>query len=290
MKAIQTERLTKVFPGGITAVEDLTLEVDQGQIFGLLGPNGAGKTTTLRLLNGTLLPSNGSSTVLGWDSRREEVRSHTATLAEEAKMYEHLSVMENLHFFARMYEVTGGDAEVRIRELLKRMRLWEKRDAKLGSFSTGMKKRVYLVRTLLHRPRILFLDEPTSGLDPEAAGQVTDLIRTLAREQGVSVFLCTHNLVLAERICNIFAFLREGRLQALGSKEQLLEATLEDKRVQVRTVSSTSVHPFAREEQIDRIIRNLQQEGQKIVEVRILRPSLEDVYFRTVGRREDELV
>jgi ABC-2 type transport system ATP-binding protein len=290
MQAIQTDRLTKVFPGGITAVEDVTLQVEQGQIFGFLGPNGAGKTTTLRLLNGTLLPSSGSSSVLGRDSREEEVRSRTATLAEEAKMYEYMSVLQNLRFFARMYDLSAVDAEERIRELLERMRLWEKRGAKLGSFSTGMKKRIYLARTLLHRPEILFLDEPTSGLDPEAAGRVTDLIRTLAREQGVSVFLCTHNLVLAERICDIFALLREGKLRAMGSKEQLLESTLEEKRVRIRTVKTTSEHPFTREDEIDRIIRKLQGNGEKIVEVRILRPSLEDVYFRTVGRSEDEVV
>jgi ABC-2 type transport system ATP-binding protein len=290
MIAIQTEGLTKVFPGGITAVRDLSIEVKRGQIFGFLGPNGAGKTTTLRLLNGTLLPTGGSSFVLGRDSREEGVRSRTATLAEEARMYEHMSVLDNLRFFARMYSMTAGDAEKRIRELLERMHLWEKCNAKLGSFSTGMKKRVYLARTLLHRPEILFLDEPTSGLDPEAALQVTDLIRTLAREQGVSVFLCTHNLVLAERICDIFAFLREGTLQAMGNKEQLLESNFEDKRVRIRTVESTSVQSFTEEDEIDRIVRGLQSKGEKIVEVRILRPSLEDVYFRTVGRNEDELV
>jgi len=289
MIAIQTDGLTKVFPGGITALEDLTLQIEQGQIFGFLGPNGAGKTTTIRLLNGTLLPSGGSSSVLGRDSRDEEVRSRTATLAEEAKMYEHMSVRQNLRFFARMYGLSSTDAEARIQELLERMRLWEKRDAKLGSFSTGMKKRVYLARTLLHRPEILFLDEPTSGLDPEAAAQVTDLIRTLAREQGVSVFLCTHNLVLAERICDVFALLRQGRLQAVGSKEQLLENTLEDKQVRIRTLGSTALHSFTREDEIDRIVREQQGRGEKIVEVQILRPSLEDVYFRTVGRSEDEL-
>jgi len=200
-----------------------------------------------------------------------------------------MSVRQNLRFFARMYGLSATDAETRIRELLERMRLWEKREAKLGSFSTGMKKRVYLARTLLHRPEILFLDEPTSGLDPEAAGQVTDLIRTLAREQGVSVFLCTHNLVLAERICDVFALLRQGRLQAVGSKQQLLENTLEDKRVRIRTLGSTALHSFTREDEIDRIVREQQGRGEKIVEVQILRPSLEDVYFRTVGRSEDEL-
>ncbi|UCF97912.1 MAG: ABC transporter ATP-binding protein [Spirochaetaceae bacterium] len=288
MTAIQTFKLTKVFPGGITAVKDLTFQVKRGQIFGFLGPNGAGKTTTLRLLNGTLNPSGGSSTVLGSDSREEAVRSRTATLAEEARMYEHMSVIQNLRFFGRMYDLSADKAERRIRELLQRMGLWEKRTLKLGSFSTGLKKRVYLARTLLHHPEILFLDEPTSGLDPEAALQVTDLIRTLAREQEVSVFLCTHNLFLAERICDVFGFLREGMLQALGSADDLIQANFEDKKVEIRTLSSSSLHSFTSEEEIDGIIRGKQEAGEKIAEVRILRPSLEDVYFRTVGRKQDE--
>jgi ABC-2 type transport system ATP-binding protein len=290
MKAIQADGLTKIFPGGIAAVRDLTLEVEGGQIFGFLGPNGAGKTTTLRLLNGTLLPSGGSSTVLGRSSRDEEVRSRTATLAEEAKMYEHMSVQENLRFFARMYDLSAQEAQRRLHELLERMHLWDKRDRKLGSFSTGMKKRVYLARTLLHSPEILFLDEPTSGLDPEAAGQVTDLIRSLAREQGVSVFLCTHNLVLAERICDVFAFLRAGTLRAIGSRERLLQSNQEEKKVRIRTLDSSTLHTFGKEDEIDGIVRQLQGGGEKIVEVQILRPTLEDVYFRTVGRSEDELV
>ena len=290
MTAVRADGLTKTFPGGITAVRDLTFEVEEGQIFGFLGPNGAGKTTTLRLLNGTLIPSSGSSTVLGRDSSEAEVRSRTATLAEEARMYEHMSVIDNLRFFARMYDMCGGEAEARIRGLLERMHLWGKHSLKLGSFSTGMKKRVYLARALLHRPQILFLDEPTSGLDPEAALQVTDLIRTLASEQRVSVFLCTHNLFLAERICDVFALLREGTLRALGSKERLIQSHFVEKKVEIRTTDSTSVYPFKEEVEIDRLLRNLQEKGKAIVEVHILRPSLEDVYFRTVGRGRDELV
>ncbi len=282
MIAIQTDKLTKVFPNNVTAVSDLTLEVQQGEVFGLLGPNGSGKTTTVRLMNGTLDPSSGSSIVLGQDSRKEEVRSLTATLAEEARMYEHMSVIDNLRFFARMYSLAAEAAERRIEELLVRMRLWEKRELKLGSFSTGMKKRVYLVRTLLHNPQVLFLDEPTSGLDPEAALEVTDLIKNLTVEQNVTVFLCTHNLFLAERICDAFGFLFEGKLKAIGSKRDLVEAYTNESKVKVRTASSLFERSFTAEEEIDDIIRSLQEKGEKIVEVNIVRPTLEDVYFHAI--------
>jgi ABC-2 type transport system ATP-binding protein len=285
--AIYAQGLTKIFDGRIRAVSALDLQVESGTIFGFLGPNGAGKTTTIRLLNGTLAPTAGTSRILGLESREEEIRRRTATLAEEARMYEHMSVQDNLRFFAAMYDLPSSEAEARIRTLLERMKLWEKRELKLGSFSTGMKKRVYLTRTLLHRPEIVFLDEPTSGLDPEAATQVTDLIRTLARERGTTVFLCTHNLFLAERICDGFGFIRSGELVAVGSREELTRGHTDQLEVEIRTDRGTERFGYREEGEIDGLIRSLQQQGKRIVEARLLRPTLEEVYFRTIGRNHE---
>jgi ABC-2 type transport system ATP-binding protein len=287
MTAIHAQGLTKIFDGRIRAVSSLSLEVDSGTIFGFLGPNGAGKTTTIRLLNGTLTPTAGTSRVLGLESRDEEIRRRTATLAEEARMYEHLSVQENLRFFAAMYDLPSRESEQRIRALLDRMGLWEKREATLGSFSTGMKKRVYLIRTLLHGPEIIFLDEPTSGLDPEAATQVTDLIRNLAREHGTTIFLCTHNLFLAERVCDGFGFIRSGELVAVGSREELIRAHTDRKQVEIRSNRGRERFEYRDEEEIDALIRALQQQGKRIVEVRLQRPSLEEVYFQNIGRNRE---
>jgi ABC-2 type transport system ATP-binding protein len=287
MTAIDAQGLTKVFENRIRAVSNLTLQIERGKIFGFLGPNGAGKTTTIRLLNGTLAPTEGTSRVLGLASRDEEIRRRTATLAEEAQMYEHMSVIDNLRFFASMYDLPPREAEIRIQELLERMRLWEKRELLLGSFSTGMKKRVYLSRTLLHRPEIVFLDEPTSGLDPEAATQVTDLVRSLAREQGTTVFLCTHNLFLADRICDGFGFIRSGELVAAGTREQLIRAGTTTSQVMIRTDRGSERYEYAEEAEIDGLVRRVQGEGKRIVEVQPLRPTLEEVYFRTIGRRHE---
>ena len=283
MSAIDAQGLTKVFDNGVRAVSGLTLHIERGKVFGFLGPNGSGKTTTIRLLNGTLTPTEGNSRILGLESRDEEIRRRTATLAEEARMYEHMSVLDNLRFFAAMYDLLPSEAEPRIRTLLERMRLWDKRELVLGSFSTGMKKRVHLSRTLLHRPEIVFLDEPTSGLDPEGATQVTDLVRTLAREQGTTVFLCTHNLFLADRICDGFGFIRSGELVAAGTREELIRAHTRQPQVEIRTDRDTRRFDYGEEGEIDGIVRRVQEQGKRIVEVRPLRPTLEEVYFRTIG-------
>jgi ABC-2 type transport system ATP-binding protein len=287
VNAIDAEGLTKVFDKRIRAVSGLTLHIEQGKIFGFLGPNGAGKTTTIRLLNGTLSPTAGSSRVLGFESQDQEIRRRTATLAEEAQMYEHMSVLDNLRFFAHMYDMQPAHAEARIRTLLERMNLWEKRELKLGSLSTGMKKRVYLCRTLLHRPEIIFLDEPTSGLDPEAATRVTELIRTLAREHETTIFLCTHNLFLAERICDRFGFIHSGELVGTGTREELIRAHTEQPRVEIRTDAGIERFEYREEAEIDALVRRLQGQGKRIVEVRPLRPTLEEVYFRTIGRNHE---
>ncbi len=288
MKAILAEGLSKVFENGVQAVSGLDLAVEPGEIFGFLGPNGAGKTTTVRLLNGILTPTSGRSAILGIPSSDEEVRRFTATLAETAQMYEHLSALQNLLFYGRMYGLPEAQLRSRSEELLARLGLWEKRELKLGSLSTGMKKRAHLARILLPRPRVIFLDEPTSGLDPQAARQVARLIRRLAGESGTTIFLCTHNLPLAEGVCDTFGFIREGRLVAGGSREQMIRAAGERQRVEIDTLAGRQVFEFDGLEEIDGLIRRVQAAGGKVTEVRIRRPSLEEVYFRHIGGRREE--
>lgn len=289
MIAVETHGLCKRFANGVEAVCDLSLAVPAGEIFGFLGPNGAGKTTTVRMLNGSLEPSSGESRLFGAKAADGSVRGTTATLTEQARMYERLTVAQNLQFFADMYGGRAAVGDERIEELLHRLRLWEKRDARLGTLSTGQRKRAQLARTLLHRPRILFLDEPTSGLDPDAAREVTELVRELAHESGTTVFLCTHNLPLAEKTCDRFGFISRGRLVAVGCTEELVEAATRERTVLIRTTTGDVVAPYGEAADISAALRKTLEAGRLVLEVRRNRPTLEDVYFSHLGRTTNEL-
>jgi ABC-2 type transport system ATP-binding protein len=285
MAAIVAERLNKTYEGGVHALKDLDLSVERGTIFGFLGPNGSGKTTTVRLLNGTLSPTAGSASVLGLPPTDEVIRMRTSTLAELARMYESLTVLENLTFFAGLYGIDGGRAQDRIRSLLSTFDLWDKRDLKLGSFSTGMQKRAYLARTLVNDPEILFLDEPTSGLDPDSALQVMELIHSLAKEKGRTVFLCTHNLALAERICDGCGFIHQGVLVAVGTREELTRAVIDKNRVRIVTSVDSYEFELGSENEINGHIQELMGRGEHIRDVHIEIPDLETVYFHYIRRQ-----
>lgn len=289
MKAIETHGLGKVYENGVLGLQDLSLSVEKGEIFGFLGPNGAGKSTTVRLLNGALSPSAGEARVLGSPAGQEEIRRRTATMGETAQMYESLSVKENLLFFARLHDVPAGEAQRRIEELLERMKLGGKGELKLGTFSTGMHKRVQLARVLIHRPDVLFLDEPTSGLDPESSREVTSLIRELATEQGTTVFLCTHNLPMAEEICDRFGFLHAGRLVRSGSRAELLEASGKADSLLVRTEQGDLRFPLEAHEGANAHLRHVLEAGKTIIEAVRERPRLADLYFSFIEEAHNEV-
>lgn len=290
MAIIETQQLSKTYTNGVAALKHVDLRVEAGEVFGLLGPNGAGKTTAVRVLNGTLQPTSGTYQILGESSGSAAIRQKTATLSEQASMYTQLSVQENLLFFADMYGIERGTALGRIQYYLKRMELWERRTDKLGTLSTGQKKRIQIARTLLHEPELIFLDEPTAGLDPDAAEKVNTLIRTLAEEQHTAIFLCTHNLPLAEKICDSFGFLSEGILVKCGSKTEIVESLQTEKRVEIETLSGSFTYPIGNEKEINSHIQTLIQAGHIITGVKIPQPSLEDAYFHYIERSQHELV
>jgi ABC-2 type transport system ATP-binding protein len=206
-----------------TAVDQLSLEVHAGEIFGFLGHNGAGKTTTVRLLNGVIEPTSGSMRVLGLDPQVDgpALRFRTGVLTETPSLDERLTAWDNLSIYAALYGVPRADVHQRIQELLAEFDLADRAREKVGGYSKGMKQRLALARAFLHRPELLFLDEATSGLDPIAAHHVTDLIERMARRENRTVFLCTHNLVEAQRLCDRVAVLEHGRLVALGTPAEL---------------------------------------------------------------------
>lgn len=197
---IKTENLTKKF-SGITAVDRLTLEIAEGEVFGFLGPNGAGKTTTVRMLTSLIAPTQGSALVLGYKVGQDDqqIRRNVGILTETPGLYDRLSAWQNLTIYARLYEVK--DVNVQVEKYLHMMGLWDRRLDPAGTFSKGMRQKLAIARTLLHEPRALFLDEPTSGLDPEAAKLVRDAIEEL-KGKGRTIFLCTHNLDEADRLCD----------------------------------------------------------------------------------------
>jgi len=218
MAVIETFDLSRHF-GKIAAVEDLTLNVEAGEVLGFLGPNGAGKTTTIRMLAGMIAPTRGYAIVAGHRTDRDVEQLHEVVgmLTQAPGLYDRLSARRNLEYFASFYPSIQSQSQVE--KYLKLMGLWERRDGKVGTFSKGMKQRLALARALVHEPKVLFLDEPTAGLDPEVAGEVRQLIRSL-HEEGRTVFLSTHNLNEAEMLCGRVAVIHT-RLLALDTPEQL---------------------------------------------------------------------
>ena len=224
--AIRIEKLTRDFQadaGPIRAVDKLSLDVPAGSVFGFLGPNGAGKTTTIRLLLGLLEPNSGRVKVLGYDtqSQAEQIRTHTGALLEHSGIYEQLSAEDNLEFYGRVWRLPKAVRQDRIRELLTQMGLWERRQEPAGKWSRGMKQKLALARALLHRPSLVLLDEPTAGLDVAAAVEVREDLAFLAEREGVTIFLTTHNMSEAEKLCHQVAIIRQGKLVAVGHPDEL---------------------------------------------------------------------
>jgi ABC-2 type transport system ATP-binding protein len=209
--------------GDVHAVDGITFEVRTGTIFGFLGPNGAAKTTTIRLLLGLLEPSGGSAEVLGFDTRTQanQIRLNCGALLEQTGLYERLTAEDNLELFGRIWHIPAAERAERIRSLLEKMGLYERRKEMVSTWSRGMKQKLAVVRTLIHNPKLVFLDEPTDGLDPVAAASLRDDLVDLARQHGVTVFLTTHNLAEAEKICDQVAVINKGKLLTVGSPDEL---------------------------------------------------------------------
>ncbi len=306
--AIRARGLGRRF-GGVDAVSDLDLDVPTGSIYGFLGPNGAGKTTTIRLLLGLLRPTTGQAAVLGHDVRAEApaVREAVGVLLETDGLYHRLTARQNLEFFARVARLPEPDRARRIRALLEHIDLWDRRDEPVADFSFGMRKKLALARAFLHRPTLLFLDEPTSGLDtPTAVGLRQELLR-LAREEGVTVFLTTHNLLEAEKLCDRVAVIRRGRRIAEGAPETIrarsrraLEVTGTGFAPELvagvgRLPGVTSVRPengrlriaLGEGAETAPVVRALVEGGAEVAEARIAGASLEETFLALLEEPED---
>lgn len=298
---IVMEGLSKDF-GDVRVVEALTLEVARGEIFGFLGPNGAGKTTTIRMLGALIGPSEGTAQVAGYvlGEQDTQIRRSVGILTESPGLYDRLSAEHNLRFFAQLYDVPDVDAQVE--RYLRMLGLWERRHEQAATFSKGMRQKLAIARALLHEPEVLFLDEPTSGLDPEMARLVREFIAEL-KQEGRTIFLCTHNLDEADRLCDRIAVFNR-RLLAVDTPAAL-RRSLFDRKVVFHLRQATPEHlklmegfAFVRSaEKVDHklvvaledpegqnpiLVQALVQAGAEVQFVGELRRSLEDVYLQLV--------
>jgi len=303
--ALHFRALSRSF-GGRSAVSGLDLELPAGSVFGFLGPNGAGKTTTVRMMLGLLPPSAGSVRVFGLDPVREgeRVRAATGVLPDAVGLYDRLTARQNLEFGARIAGLAGTRRAAAVEAALRRVDLWDRRADRVSGFSKGMRQKLGIARALLGEPRLLVLDEPTSGLDPVNIVMLRDLLLSLAQEGGRTIFMCTHHLDEAQRICDLVGIIQAGRLAAVGSPGELGAGARPAVRIRCSRLDASgaaalslpegaSIGPSGNEgewrveleraEDTESVVAALVAAGAGVRAVVPEQRSLEDVYLSVVG-------
>ncbi len=308
--AIRTENLTKKF-GDFTAVDHVTFDVKEGEVFGLLGPNGAGKSTTIRILCTLSQPTSGSVQVAGYDVVKEdsEVRRHIGLVSEKLIMYNDLTARENLKLFGKLYDLPDDAIASRTDELLKFVRMEKWVDARVGTYSTGMKQRINVIRAMMNQPEILFLDEPTLGLDPQSTVEIREMVRKINVEHGTTIILTTHMMTEADMLCKRIGIIDKGKIVALDTAPNLkkivtgtdsmafefdisnltpaMMASLRSLGCVVSLVQEdqtrVKVHA-AGDDSFDSMLDALRSNNARITSARSLEPTLEDVFLQITGR------
>jgi len=301
---ITVENLTKKF-GEVTAVEGLTFQVKEGEVFGFLGPNGTGKTTTIRMLCCLISKTSGEAKIadyqIGKPADSLQIRKMTSLVPDNVGLYSDLTAFENLDFYGKLYESPEERRKENIERFLKMLGLWERKDTRAGSFSKGMQQKLALARALVHEPKILFMDEPTANLDPESSKTVRDFILEI-KKQGRTIFLNTHNLDEAQRVCDRIGIIKT-KLLTIGSPEQLRESLSRPKtEIRLAQVSEALVSSLRKivpnkievsddkliidvndpDKENPTIITAITSAGGQIREVTQIVPTLEDVYLQIV--------
>lgn len=303
--AIEVADLTKYY-ANFLAVDHISFEVKQGEIFGFLGPNGAGKTTTMKMLTGLTKPTSGTLTVAGKDMIREsiEAKKSIGVVPENSNLYDEMSAWDNLIFAAQLYNLPKTERKKRAKELLELFGLYERHKDHVGDFSRGMKRRLTIAAALIHRPKLLFLDEPTSGLDVQSSRTIRNLIKEL-NDSGVTVFLTTHYIKEADQLCQRVAIINKGKIVAVDNpeklkasmeKRQVIEVSftatgsLEDKLKALSCVNEVSVLGDKCRLQVDdaseavpSIVDFARKNNLKIISINTLTPSLEEAFVKLTG-------
>ncbi|TVM19256.1 ABC transporter ATP-binding protein [Oceanidesulfovibrio indonesiensis] len=306
-EAVVVENLTKRF-GDVQAVDGVSFNVRQGELFGFLGPNGAGKTTTINMLTGLARPDAGSFRICGVDCARNPRAAQRliGVVPDESNLYPELTGFENLCFCAALYGMRMEERQARARSLLKDFDLEHAAERKFGGYSKGMKRKLTIAAGIIHKPDILFLDEPTTGIDVASARQLRQLVSEL-HDAGTTIFLTTHYIEEAERLCNRIAFIVSGRIVRIDSVEHLvqplqarhvLQITSEEtltgdlRTVLVKAFPELEVSPPGQNTvrveadepvRVGPLVRLLEDYGVTVSEARRIRPSLEDVFVRITG-------
>ncbi|MFL6561726.1 MAG: ABC transporter ATP-binding protein [Bacillus sp. (in: firmicutes)] len=302
MTIIEALHVDKEFNGRVI-VKDVSFTINEGSIVGLLGPNGAGKTTMIRLLNGVIDATNGKMKVMDYDPRSQgdEIRKRAGIVTESAALYHDMSAWDNLVFFSKIYHAYDPE---RIMYLLEQFEMVDKKDELVGTFSTGMKKRITLAKALLHKPKILFLDEPTNGLDPEGINDVIHFLKKVNEEEKATIVICSHVLHQLETICDSFLFLKDGQIIEKGTRSELEEKYLTEVRLLVETGLMPSDPKtymgyfyirkeenriefiLTSKEEITHLMKGILSESW-IHSCEIINRSLESLYFKIRGEKHE---
>ena len=306
MSAIETSKLTKRF-NSLTAVNEVTLNVKQGEIFGLLGPNGAGKTTLISMLVTMRRPDSGSATVNGFDLAKhpDDVRRSIGIVFQDQSLDEELTAYENLEIHAAMYGVEGEERKKRIHSVLEMVELYGRKDDPVKTFSGGMRRRLEIARGLIHHPKVLFLDEPTLGLDPQTRKHIWEYVKKLKKEKGVTILLTTHYMDEADLLCDRIAIIDHGKVIALDSADALknslggdtivvdtscagkLEKALKDKKWVKKSAchdGKLTLEVENGEKRIPELISIAEKNKADVKSVSLRKPTLDDVFLSYTGR------
>ena len=302
MSAIKLQNVVKRYDSGKLAVNDVSVNIEQGEVFGFLGPNGAGKTTAVKLLNGMLTPTAGVCEVFGFNPATNPVDLHaiSGVVTEHAQMYGNLTGIENLLFYGKIFGLSDSESKKRGLYLLEQLNLTDAIDRKLGDYSTGMRQRLSLARAMMHKPKILFLDEPTASLDPESAQSVNHIIKNLAKNEGVTIFLCTHQLRYAQDVCSSYGLISDGELLASGDIDALRSLVFAGSHVKIKadkiptalqadmTDEQTYMIDVDTEDEIPNIVKAIVDNGGKVFHISSEKASVEEIYFALLTKQSPE--
>ena len=270
---ISISNLSKSFHHKV-ALDQVTLAISEGEVFGFLGPSGAGKTTTINILTGQMKPDNGTAMIFGKDCQHIQPGDlrQIGIMSDSVGFYEKMTVIDNLTFFAKFHGVELAEVE----QLLKRLDLYDARKSKAEKLSTGMKQRLLLIRAILHRPKILFLDEPTSGLDPSLSRKVHDILMEL-KEEGTTIFLTTHDMEEATKLCDRIALLHKGKLVEYGRPQEIIQKHSQEEMVEL-TYDNGRKRIVAKSELSEYL-------SQHVTSIHTLTTSLEDIFIKLTGEQ-----